>query len=156
MYTSQIVPTQTVNPFEIKTLNSPQYIPLQTLIAPQTIQAPLQPQLTNSMYQTRSLIVNPQPQPLLNSMYQTTSLVQTPQVQMTLPVQQYQPKLIPSIPYQRFIPPTPSPQNQIAQGPKIYQFYKYVPVVQPPTQQGPQFQTTSHSIVPTGSYMIVQ
>ena len=137
MYTSQIVPTQTVNPFTIKTLNSPQYIPLQTLIAPQTIQAPLQPQLTNSMYQT-------------------TSLVQTPQVQMTLPVQQYQPKLIPSIPYQRFIPPTPSPQNQIAQGPKIYQFYKYVPVVQPPTQQGPQFQTTSHSIVPTGSYMIVQ
>ena len=137
MNTSQIVPTQTVNPFEIKTLNSPQYIPLQTLIAPQTIQAPLQPQLTNSMYQT-------------------TSLVQTPQVQMTLPVQQYQPKLIPSIPYQRFIPPTPSPKNQIAQGPKIYQFYKYVPVVQQPIQQGSQYQATTHSIVPTGSYMIVQ
>ena len=154
MYVSQIVPTQTYNAYPLKTLQSPQYIPLQTLTFPSMIQAQPQPQLSNSIYQTTSLLV-PQPQ-LVNPTIQT-SYIAAPQMQMAFPVQQYQPKLIPAIPYSKFIPPTPTPQKGMgtAQGPTIYQFYKHVPVFQTSTQKGAQYQTLSHSVVPTGSFMIV-
>ena len=158
MYTTQIAPSQTYNAYSLKALESPQYIPLQTLSAPSIIQAAPQPQLTTPLYQSTSLLVTPQPQPqLVNSTIQT-SYIAAPTIQLTVPVQQYQPKLIPAIPYPKFIPPTPTPQEGMASAhcPTIYQFYKHVPVVQPITQQGSQYQTLSHSVVPTGSFMVVQ
>ncbi len=153
MYTTQIDPSQTYNAYSLKTLETPQYIPIQTLSVPSIIQAAPQPQLATPMYQSTSLLVTPQPQPQLFQ----TSYIAAPTMQLAVPVQQYQPKLIPAIPYPKFIPPTPNPQKKMtAHYPTIYQFYKHVPVVQPITQQGPQCQTLSHSVVPTGSFMVVQ
>ena len=70
-------------------------------------------------------------------------------IPVTIPLAPPKVPTIPSIPYEKFIPPTPASRKP--EDPKVYQYYKYVPVTQQQTIPQvvsviPQYQTVT---VPT-------
>ena len=123
-----------------------QILPQQQTLAPVTTSfVQVQPQ------QSFSYIQVPQTQQLS---YMTPQLVQP--APMAMPGQLYQ---CPT--YDKFIPPTPISRSTT---PKIYQFYKYVPVIQqqdfgtiPAVQPvAPAYQTMSVPAIPSVNYSYIQ
>jgi hypothetical protein len=131
------------------------------VVAQETVAVVPQP----TVQQVVQPIVQPVVQPVIQSVVQPASTTTAPQlvqpivqpIQLTAsipqiitqPVVPIQKPLTPSPKYESYIPPTPMPQslaNEI--GPKVYQFYQYVPVqqttpsvVNASIQQGPAFST---------------
>ena len=113
----------------------------QTIIPQQTAYVPVQPQ---------KYVLVPQPLPIAAPVNQ---------IQLTIPIIP-PPQPVPStppIPYETFIPPTPSLNKEI---PKIYQYYKYVPVVEQQqivqtTQPSvPVYQTITTPVTPNIDYSV--
>ena len=84
------------------------------------------------------------------------------QIPMSMPT--YQTPSQPAIPYEKFIPPTPMTKFS-DNAPKIYQFYKYVPVVNTTqvTQNNqqvapavPQYKTVTFQTTPNVIYQVIQ
>ena len=141
MYTSQII-----TPMPMQNLSY-------STIVPQTQQTiPVQPQVTQSFLQvpqlqlTQSLVQAPQPQ-IIQPLVQAPQPLQTNYVMpqqnistfpQTIDITQNQIAMS----YARYIPPTPTTSTSTA--PKIYQFYKYVPIEQV-MPQVPQYSTISNS-----------
>ena len=150
MYTSQII-----TPMPMQNLSY-------STIVPQTQQfIPVQPQVTQSFLQvpqlqlTQSLVQAPQPQ-IIQPLVQAPQPLQTNYVMpqqnistfpQTIDITQNQIAMS----YARYIPPTPTTSTSTA--PKIYQFYKYVPIEQV-MPQVPQYQTLSVPIINNSSYII--
>ena len=150
MYTSQII-----TPMPMQNLSY-------STIVPQTQQTiPVQPQVTQSFLQvpqlqlTQSLVQAPQPQ-IIQPLVQAPQPLQTNYVMpqqnistfpQTIDITQNQIAMS----YARYIPPTPTTSTSTA--PKIYQFYKYVPIEQV-MPQVPQYQTLSVPIINNSNYII--
>ena len=150
MYTSQII-----TPMPMQNLSY-------STIVPQTQQSiPVQPQVTQSFLQvpqlqlTQSLVQAPQPQ-IIQPLVQAPQPLQTNYVMpqqnistfpQTIDITQNQIAMS----YARYIPPTPTTSTSTA--PKIYQFYKYVPIEQV-MPQVPQYQTLSLPIINNSNYII--
>ena len=150
MYTSQII-----TPMPMQNLSY-------STIVPQTQQSiPVQPQVTQSFLQvpqlqlTQSLVQAPQPQ-IIQPLVQAPQPLQTNYVMpqqnistfpQTIDITQNQIAMS----YARYIPPTPTTSTSTA--PKIYQFYKYVPIEQV-MPQVPQYQTLSVPIINNSNYII--
>ena len=150
MYTSQII-----TPMPMQNLSY-------STIVPQTQQSiPVQPQVTQSFLQvpqlqlTQSLVQAPQPQ-IIQPLVQAPQPLQTNYVMpqqnistfpQTIDITQNQIAMS----YARYIPPTPTTSTSTA--PKIYQFYKYVPIEQV-MPQVPQYQTLSFPIINNSNYII--
>ena len=127
MYTSQIISPMPAQNLSYIIPQTQQIIPVQPLLTQSFIQVPQVPQMNYIM-----------PQAQIPS-YQQFEMTQNP-VAMA---------------YSRYIPPTPT--CSATTPPKIYQFYKYVPVEQqqqPIYQQGPQYQIASAPVMYSGSYII--
>ena len=94
---------------------------------------------------------------------QSFSYIQVPQApQLVQPVPMAMPGQLYQCPtYDKFIPPTPISRSTT---PKIYQFYKYVPVIQqqdfgtiPAVQPvAPAYQTMSVPAIPSVNYSYIQ
>ena len=150
MYTSQII-----TPMPMQNLSY-------STIVPQTQQSiPVQPQVTQSFLQvpqlqlTQSLVQAHQPQ-IIQPLVQAPQPLQTNYVMpqqnistfpQTIDITQNQIAMS----YARYIPPTPTTSTSTA--PKIYQFYKYVPIEQV-MPQVPQYQTLSVPIINNSNYII--
>ena len=150
MYTSQII-----TPMPMQNLSY-------STIVPQTQQSiPVQPQVTQSFLQvpqlqlTQSLVQAPQPQ-IIQPLVQAPQPLQTNYVMpqqnistfpQTIDITQNQIAMS----YARYIPPTPTTSTSTA--PKIYQFYKYLPIEQV-MPQVPQYQTLSVPIINNSNYII--
>ena len=150
MYTSQIITPMPMQNLSYSTIvpQTQQSIPVQPQVTQSFLQVP-QLQLTQSLVQApQSQIIQPlvqAPQPLQTNYVMPQQNISTfPQ---TIDITQNQIAMS----YARYIPPTPTTSTSTA--PKIYQFYKYVPIEQV-MPQVPQYQILSVPIINNSNYII--
>ena len=148
--------TPPVEPQLVQSVIQPVSPPLtQSIVQPVTqplVQSVVAPPVTPVVQPVVQTIVQPIPQPVVQVIPQPVVTLPQPTVPQLVP-QPVTPgprPLAPSPSYEKYIPPTPMTQavaNEI--GPKVYQFYQYVPAQQnaiASIQQGPAFSTITTPI----------